>query len=131
MDFNYIIWNEHNKPIIEIVGLKLKPLQDLLNTLCVYSYLEEVIDEFKMICKESSNLENLIENKFNGYWEDDLLGSCFTVLGYDNGIDVFVNDKVIYIEDEYQYPKVPRVKLDIREFIQILENWRGVLKLHS
>ncbi|MEN7551985.1 hypothetical protein AAG747_28985 [Rapidithrix thailandica] len=130
MNFQYTI-HSGDKPIIKIRESELKSLEDLLNTLCIYPHIESVIDEFKVIYENSSDLNDLIEDKYNGYWEDDLLGKSFTVLGYDNGLDVFVNENMIYIEDEYQYPEIPRVKLSMSEFIQTLEDWRDILKSYS
>ncbi len=127
MNFKYTLQDGDN-PIIKIRDSELKSLQDLLNTLCVYPHIENVIDEFKVIYEKSSDLNDLIEHKYNGYWEDDVLGKSFTVIGYDNGLDVFVNENFVYIEDEYQYPEVPRVKLNIGEFIQTLESWKDILK---
>jgi len=130
MNFQYTLQIDDNqKSLIKISEPNLLSLQDLLNTINVYPYIQDVIDEFKAIKEKSSSLDDLIENKYNGYWEDEDLGKCFTVLGFED-ICAFMKDGIVLIESEYLYPEVPRVKLDITEFIQILESWRDILKSH-
>jgi len=130
MNYQHTIQIDNNRPTIKINDLEFLSLQDLLNTINVYPYIESLIEEFKEIHKKSNDLNDLVQNKYNGYWEEEGAETFFTVLGYDNGLDVSFNQGMIYIEDEYQYPEVPRVKLDITEFIQILESWRDILKSH-
>jgi len=128
MNFKYTIQvNDNNQLLIKISDSELLSLQDLLNTINVYPYIETVIQEFETIKERLCNLDELVENKYNGYWEDEELGSCFTVLGFEY-VCTFIKDSIVLIENEYQYPEVPRVKLDIREFIQTLESWRDILK---
>lgn len=113
---------------IEIAEPKLLALQSILNTINVYPFIQDVIDKIIEIKEKYPDLYDLAENKYNGYWEDEELGTCFTIIAYDNGLDVFINDNVVFIEDEYLYPSVPRVSLSLDEFIKTLENWRDILK---
>lgn len=127
MNFEHTI--DYKKiPFIRIQERGLSALQDLLNTICVYPSIEKILSEFRIIQDMFPDLDELVENKYHGYWYDDRLGKSFTVLGYDNGIDVFINGSTVYVEDGYQLSTVPRVELSLNEFISVLEEWRDILK---
>ena len=117
--------NEKDELLVEINELDLKPLQDLLNTINTIEVIDEILIELYYI-RDKEILKDKDE-----FWEDELLGDCFTIVGYDNGIVLFVNNKTIYIEDEFQFPNVPRVKYSIEDFIKILDKWKGVVKKNS
>ena len=127
MNFEFTIKGD-DKPFIEITDRELLSLQDLLNTINVYPDIHKVIQELKELRHLYPEYDELVESKYNGYWDDDDLGKCFSVLGFEY-VYVFIDNKnSVFIENEYQYPEIPRVKLKVDEFIKILEDWRDILK---
>ena len=127
MRFKYTI-GESDRELLNFEDSRLINLQDFINFYCAkLESVNSVILELKDLKDNLNNLDILADTVYNGYWEDEELGQSLLLWGHDYGTDVFINKSDIYIENDH-FPSTSRISFTIDNFIEILEEWREVLK---